>query len=141
MGPTPVILSHCLPDGYPTGNREPSFKSQVGPGTEPILKLQDSESYRNRGFWNRSNTNTHAPIDRSCLVPSFKKCIFLLSSCFCVKEVKKIFFLGIYTTFLKIRIINVILCAQYEIIYLFCRCILVSSAPTLIANLTNLKLI
>ena len=42
---------------YPTGtDPESGSRSQVGPGIEPILKLQDSESYRNRGFWNRSNT-------------------------------------------------------------------------------------
>ena len=51
---------------YPTGtDPESGSRSQVGTGIEPILKLQDSESYRNRGFWNRSNTNTY---------PSWGKC-------------------------------------------------------------------
>ena len=42
---------------YPTGtDPESGSRSQVGTGIEPILKFQDPELYRNRGFWNRSNT-------------------------------------------------------------------------------------
>ena len=46
---------------YPTGtDPESGSRSQVGTGIEPILKFQDPESYRNRGFWNRSNTRAEA---------------------------------------------------------------------------------
>ena len=65
LGPTPVVLSHCLPDGYPTGNREPSFKSQVGPGTEPEVTFKYLEPNRNRLLRNRSNTIPRGPPKRT----------------------------------------------------------------------------
>ena len=68
---------------YPTGtDPESGSRSQVGTGIEPILKFQDPESYRNRGFWNRSNTNKDVLITFALLCNSFKRfsCIYTITN-------------------------------------------------------------
>ena len=66
-----IVLSHMhiRQTDYPTGtDPESGSRSQVGTGIEPILKFQDPESYRNRGFWNRSNTSGYVWGMRGCVL-------------------------------------------------------------------------